>query len=57
MKRLDEAPATADVARPVRDTGEIYPAPSDDQQFFDESLRASVRSLGRLIRGRRKSTE
>jgi hypothetical protein len=29
--------------------------PSEDQPFFDESLRASVRSLGRLVRNRRKA--
>jgi hypothetical protein len=28
--------------------------PSQDQQFYDESLRASVRSLGNLIQKRRK---
>lgn len=29
--------------------------PSPDQQFYDESLRASVRSLGNLIQKRRKT--
>lgn len=57
MKRLDEAPAAAEVVRPEPAPDELSPAPSDDQQFFDESLRASVRSLGRLIRGRRKSAQ
>lgn len=30
------------------------PMPSADKPFYEESLRASMRSLGRLIRSRRK---
>lgn len=42
----------------VRPAAHVAPAPlppSEDQPFYDESLRASMRSLGRLIRNRRKA--
>ncbi len=55
MKRRDPTPPAAEVVRPVSDVGEAPPMPSQDQPFYDESLRASVRSLGRLIQGRRKT--
>ncbi|HEY0015858.1 MAG TPA: hypothetical protein VGC13_06045 [Longimicrobium sp.] len=55
MKRPNEAPPAAEAVRPVPSEGEPPPMPSDDQPFYDESLRASARSLGRLIRGRRKT--
>jgi hypothetical protein len=38
------------------DTTNLPPMPSADQPFYDDSLRASMRSLGRLIRNRRKVT-
>jgi hypothetical protein len=55
MKRLDQTPPAAEVVRPAPDAGEAPPMPSPDQQFYDESLRASVRSLGSLIQKRRKT--
>jgi hypothetical protein len=57
MKRLNEAPPAEEVRPAVSEAGERIDAPSEDQQFFDESLRASTRSLGRLIKERRKSTQ
>jgi hypothetical protein len=55
MKRPNEAPPAPEVVRPAPGEGEPPHMPSADQPFFDESLRASARSLGRLIRGRRKT--
>lgn len=55
MTPLSEAPP-AEVTHPASGagTGELPPMPSEDQPYFDESLRASLRSLGKLIRARRK---
>jgi hypothetical protein len=55
MKRLDQTPSAAEVVPPAPDVGEAPPMPSQDQKFYDESLRASVRSLGNLIQKRRKT--
>jgi hypothetical protein len=55
MKRPNEAPPAPEVVPPAASEGEPPPMPSDDQPFYDESLRASARSLGRLIRERRKT--
>lgn len=54
MKTIREASLPARAARPVAHAGELPLTPSEDQPFFDESLRASMRSLGRLIQKRRK---
>ena len=54
MKPPEVVPSSAEVVRPVRDESGLPPMPSEDQPFFDQSLRASVRSLGRLIQKRRK---
>lgn len=53
MKPLRETPPL-EVVRPPVEAGELPPMPSEDQPDFDESLRASLRSLGKLIRARRK---
>lgn len=53
MKTIRDASAPAKGGPPVP-AGELLPA-SDDQPFFDESLRASMRSLGRLLHKRRKT--
>lgn len=53
MKTIREASTPARVARPAAHAGEPL-TPSTDQPFFDESLRASMRSLGRLLQKRRK---
>lgn len=55
MKPNREVPPSAQVSRPAAHAGELASMPSEDQPFFDESLRASMRSLGRLIRNRRKA--
>jgi hypothetical protein len=55
MKRIRDAAAPAKPVRPAAHAGELLPAPSADQPYFDESLRASMRSLGRLIQKRRKA--
>lgn len=54
MKTIRDTSAPAKPVRPAAHTGEPLPA-SEDQPFFDESLRASMRSLGRLIQKRRKA--
>jgi hypothetical protein len=51
MKTIRDASSPATAAPPA---GELPPMPSEDQPYFDESLRASVLSLGRLIQKRRK---
>jgi hypothetical protein len=55
MKQIRETPAAADIDAPPPDPAGAPPIPSPDQRFYDESLRASVRSLGRVIQGRRKT--
>jgi hypothetical protein len=55
MKRLDQTPPSAEVVPVSPDPGEAPPMLSEDQPFYDESLRASVRSLGKLIQKRRKT--
>lgn len=57
MKRLAQTPPAAEVIRPAPDAGDAPSMPSQDQQFYDESLRASVRSLGNLIQKRRKTEQ
>jgi hypothetical protein len=55
MTPLNETPA-AEIVDPASEAvaGELPPMPSEDQPYFDESLRDAVRGLGRLIRARRK---
>jgi hypothetical protein len=55
MKPLSETPP-AEVVHPISRpaAAELPPMPSEDQPYFDESLREAVRGLGRLIRARRK---
>jgi hypothetical protein len=55
MKPIREVPPSAPAVQPAAYAGELPPMPSEDQPFFDESLRASMRSLGRLVRNRRKA--
>jgi hypothetical protein len=55
MKTIRDASPPGKPVRPAAHAGELPPAPSEDQPYFDESLRASMRSLGRLIRNRRKA--
>jgi hypothetical protein len=55
MKTIRDASAPGKAVRAAAPAGELPPAPSEDQPYFDESLRASMRSLGRLIRQRRKA--
>jgi hypothetical protein len=55
MKTIRDASPPAGAVRPAAHAGELPPMPSEDQPFFDESLRASMRSLGRLVRQRRKA--
>jgi hypothetical protein len=55
MKTIRDASAPARPAGPAAHVGELPPAPSADQPFYDESLRASMRSLGRLLQKRRKA--
>jgi hypothetical protein len=55
MKRLGQTPPSAEVVRASTHPGEAPPMPSEDQPFFDESLRASVRSVGRSIKNKRKT--
>ncbi|HYW11039.1 MAG TPA: hypothetical protein VE871_03755 [Longimicrobium sp.] len=56
MKPMYDASPFAEAVRPAAHAGKLPPMPSEDQPFFDESLRASIRSIGRLIRSRRKVT-
>lgn len=55
MKQTEEVP-TVDVARThaLHDSSELTPLPSADQEAFNESLRAGVRSMGEYLRKRRK---
>ncbi|HST61009.1 MAG TPA: hypothetical protein VLK84_20060 [Longimicrobium sp.] len=50
----DVSPHAGDV-RAAAHAGKLPPMPSEDQPFFDESLRASMRSLGRLLQKRRNA--
>jgi hypothetical protein len=56
VRRLDEAPAPPKIAKPERRPESSVPPemPSPDQVYFNESLRAATRGMGRLIRDRRK---
>jgi len=56
LRHLDEAPATAPGARThsTDSPGEHPVTPSPDQTFFNESLRAGVRTLGDVVRDRKK---
>lgn len=46
---------TAEIVRTRPATQEdAAPMPSEDQPFFDESLREGLRGLGRLVRNRRR---
>jgi hypothetical protein len=55
MTPLSETPP-AEIVRPAAEAaaGELPPMPSEDQPYFNESLRASLQGLGKLIRARRK---
>lgn len=55
MKTTEET-ATVDVARAraLHDSSELPPLLSEDQQCFNESLRAGVRSMRELLHKRRK---
>lgn len=53
MKSPREA-ATAEVVRPPV-AGDAPPMPSEDQVYFDESLRYAAQRIGGLIRARRKA--
>lgn len=55
MKTIRDASLPGAAVRSGAHAGELLPVPSEDQPFFDESLRASMRSLGRLIQKRRKT--
>lgn len=55
MDRVDYTPPDAELDRPPPGSGEVPLMHSDDQQFYEESLRASVRTLGRLVQKRRKT--
>ncbi len=55
MKPMRDAAPFAEAVRPAAHAGKLPPMPSEDQPFFDESLRASMRSLGRLLQKRRKA--
>lgn len=55
MKTIRDVSSPATAVRPTAHAGELPAMPSEDQPFFDESLRASMRSLGRLIQKRRKT--
>jgi hypothetical protein len=54
MKTIRDASAPG-AARPAAHVGDVPPMHSEDQPFYDESLRASMRSLGRLLQKRRKA--
>jgi hypothetical protein len=57
MKHVDEvaaAPGTIGTRLPENDHGALPPLPSEDQKFFNESLMEGVRSMGALIRSRKK---
>lgn len=51
MKPFREASVPAGVVQPAA----LPPIPSEDQPFFDESLRASARSLRKLVQRRCKA--
>lgn len=55
MRYLDEAPRDASVTRPPKAPApESVPMlPSEDQEAFNVSLEAGIRSLGALVRKRR----
>jgi hypothetical protein len=55
MKPAAEAASVADIATPAADESRLPAMPSDDQAFFNESLRASAKSIGRLVQKRRKA--
>lgn len=55
MKPMRDASPFAQAVRPSARAGQLPPMPSEDPPFFDESLRASVRGLGRLLQKRRKA--
>ena len=55
MKQTDEA-STDDAAStcPSHDYSELPPRLSADQQCFNESLRVGVRTMGEILRNRRR---
>jgi hypothetical protein len=53
MKSHRETTVAAEVVR-ASAAGEVRPMPSEDQVYFDESLRSAARQIGGLIRARRK---
>lgn len=54
MKTNRDSSPFREAAPPATHGAEVPLPPSEDQRFFDESLRASLRSLGRHIQNRRK---
>ncbi|HEX6042592.1 hypothetical protein [Longimicrobium sp.] len=55
MKTLRDPSTPRGAVQPAPHAAPAPLPPSEDQRFFDESLRASMRSLGRLIQNRRKA--
>jgi hypothetical protein len=57
MKRIDEVAGTPEsigTRLPEDAPGALPPFPSEDQKFFDEALWEGVRSMGALVRSRKK---
>jgi hypothetical protein len=57
MKHVEEAAVGPEITQPeVPGNGPaaLPPLPSEDQKFFNESLMEGVRSMGALIRSRKK---
>ena len=58
MKLAEENPEDAQVVRNgAADPESTSAVRSSDQRFFNESLRAGVRSLGELVRERKQGKE
>ena len=58
MRHLDEAgikPELAHQREGEAETCKVPPLPSEDQRLFNESLLAGARSMGALIRSRKKT--
>jgi len=57
MKHVEEAAVGPEISQggpPGECPGALPPLPSEDQKFFNESLMEGVRSMGALIRSRKK---
>ena len=54
MRDTDQTSATAEIGQEHDREDDRAPAPSEDQQYFNESQRMGLKSLGRLLRSRRK---